>query len=244
VVCAKCSNYSYKLDNLNKTARVCAFCFKDLTQTSPNSVSALPSNDSYENLVEFFSHVGDYTPRDDALGVVNVTVKRINANEKGMGMVKGKVLVPQTRKAQRKSLYNITTPVVNGGENSHGTSHTDHNHPDNPTDPSLPPLPPLLSTPRQRSGLASSTNLTPPTTTTQHNHSPNLHSRNLNANTPPSSTAPLENSMKSDRQGSVDSLDTQSSLTEPSEDLSSVPSSIDEHNPSPKLQPRQVAVGN
>eukprot|EP00026_Physarum_polycephalum_P004104 Phypoly_transcript_04121.p1 GENE.Phypoly_transcript_04121~~Phypoly_transcript_04121.p1 ORF type:complete len:678 (+),score=110.34 Phypoly_transcript_04121:137-2170(+) len=245
VVCAKCSNYSYKLDNLNKTARVCAFCFKELTQIAPNSVSALPTSDSYENLVEFLGQVGDYTPRDDAPGVVNVKVKRINANEKGMGMVKGKVLVPQTRKAQRKPLYNITNTVANGGEKEqNGTSHAEPN-PESSTDPSLPPLPPLPSTPRQRSNLASSSSSTPPLTA-QHNHSPNLRPLNLNANnTPPSAAGPLDTSLKSERQGSVDSMDTQNSLTEPSEDMSSsVPSSIDEHNPSPKLQPRQVVVGN
>jgi hypothetical protein len=233
---------------------VCAYCFKELTHTAPNSVSTLHSSESFENLAEFFGHLSDSPtpPKEESKGkngAVTVTVKRINANEKGMAMVKGKVLIPQTRKAQRKGLYNITNIVANGGEkeeqNGNGTSNVDHNPTDNSIDPlsSLPPLPTLPTQPRYRpTNLASSASLTPPLGHIQHNHSPSLRSNNINnGNTSPHAVS-LDDSLKSERRGSIDSIDNSNSFTDASEDLSSVPS-MEEHNPSPKVQPRHVVVG-
>lgn len=256
VVCGKCSDFSYKLDNLNKTARVCAYCFKELTQTAPHSVSPLPSSDSFENLAEFFDYLRDASsPPPSPLshdenskgGVATLTVKRMNASEKGMAAATGKVMVPQTRKAQRRVLYNITNTITNGGEKEdHSeTSNTDANPPESPTTAlPLPPLPSLPTQPRTRvANLSSSTNnLTAPSNST-FNHSPNFSRLNLTGNnTPPVPVAPLDDSARSERRGSIESTDT--AFTDASEDLSSAPS-FGDPNPSPRSNPQQqVVVGN
>lgn len=230
-MCGKCSNYSYKLDNLNKTVRVCTFCFKDLTQTAPNSVSTLPSSDSFDNLSEFVSSLSESSAAaKDAGGVVTIKVKRINSanNDKALQMVKGKVLIPQTRKANRKVLHNITSAVVNTGEEKDSSS---GEHAPIEGESSLPPLPTLPVVPQgsQRSRLnihhASS--------------SMSLLSNGYGQSRPVSthSTQSLDDTWKSDRR-STDSLDTPTnmSLTE-HDDLPAVPSMGGEEQ-------RPVVVGN
>lgn len=213
VVCGKCSDYSYKLDNLNKTVRVCTFCFKDLTQTAPNSVSTLPSSDSFENLSEFISHLSDSAAKDGEAkgGMVTITVKRINANDRALQMVKGKALVPQTHKANRKVLHNITSAVVNGEDNSgeHTTQGTEG-------ETNLPPLPTLPVVPQgsQRSRL----------TTYQGSSSmaliPNGHGQPRPVST--QSTQSMDDN-DTDRR-STDSFDTTPNHTSSTDDLPAIPS--------------------
>lgn len=254
-MCGKCSNYSYKLDNLNKTVRVCTFCFKDLTQTAPNSVSTLPSSDSFENLSEFISNLTDSsspssTSKDSENKghLVTIKVKRINASDKGLQLMKGKAIVPHTRKANRRVLYNITSAVVNeaGGEEKGGESGGEVNGTVGQTSapttmgeqtvadsslPSLPPLPSLPNTSRPRL-----TTYAPSVSSLTNGHgSSSPRTRPLSN----SSSISLDDTWKSDRK-STDSFDTHSMAD--TDDLPVVPNLEDppvQHSP----KQRQVVVG-